>query len=386
MKMLFGLAIIMSMVVHATSQPPIIHGQRVDLLPGNIVGANLDEEHGVFYIEQLVLSTEDQKINTHHLVTSWSLSSNKMLAKREFAVDPGQNNPLPRCGDIALATKSHRLFVCGQAGIEILDTKDLRTTGKIAEGQDLKTYQIAVDEQRNILVVLSGRTNKGFPSSPAGSLWLSSYSLSDGSLRGEIQLGSLGIVDTSELILDLSQGRIAVALTRRGGNQWSSSVYLCREDALSQCTNLAQVDAISQMSFFENELLFVTQMPAQTKGCVMSLDIETRAVTEAYCAHASGVRYAFGVVGGKYIVGFSGRNKRAHLLGEEYVNVSNALSIWVAGKSQVAGTTFLLQDHGIQQENVRIVGSVLSPLFLAYAPISGTSNAVLGVYSISVAK
>ena len=383
MKMVFGIAIFISIVVHTTAQSVVVRGQKITGPSGKIVGTTLDDEKGVFYVEQVVLSTVGQKINNRHLVTSWSLSSYKMLAKREFAIDPGENTPTPRCGDIALGISSHRLFLCGEGGIEILDPSDLGTIGRIAEGKDLKTYRIAVDEHRNSLIVLSGRTNRGWPSSPSGSLWLSLYSLSDGSSQSEIQLGTFGPVDTSELVLDLTHDQIAIALTRRGRDPWNSSVYFCRENALNECAELARVDAISQMSFFENKILFVKQMADRSRDCVMSIDLATHAVAQAYCAPATGVRYALGVVAGKYIVGFTGRNKRAHFLSEEYLNVDNALSLWEAGKPRVAAISSLLRESGILQENVRIMGSDTSSLFLAYAPIADTEDAVLSVYQIA---
>jgi hypothetical protein len=394
----------MSPFAHA--QQVTATGVRIDIDNQNIVGAAFDDEAGTFFVQQRVYSIVDNTYRSHRRVTSWSVNKRTKIAERDFDLDPPPNqlNHLPPCGNIAVAEKTNHILVCRLDGLDVLDATSLRTIGKLAlpsttqsnaphrllgpqsTGQDQKTYELALDEARNRVLLLSSRSGSQYPLSYSGSLWLTSYSLLDGMEQQDVQLGSLGLVDHAELGFDPELGKVAVSMTYRGHNPWTSDIYLCNDDNLTGCAQAAEVDPVSQMSFFGNKLLFVVDRYDRKEDCVMGLDLNTHAVTRDYCAPATGVRFALGVVNSKYIVGFTGTRRSAGFLSEGYVNVQNSFSLWEAVNPRVRDTAKYLLNTGVLQRSMRVVVSTTEPLFLAYSEPEQYHQVELNLYSVSADK
>lgn len=384
------------------AQQPAATGVRIDIGDQNIVGAAFDDGAGVFFVQQRIYSPVDNVYRSHRRISSWSLDKHTMVAERDFDLDPTpkQLNHLPPCGNVAVAEKANRILVCRLDGVEILDATSLRTIGKLAlpsprqsdaphrllgpqsAGQDQKTYELAVDEARDRVLLLSSRSGSQYPLSYSGSLWLTSYSLLDGTEREDVQLGSLGLVDHAELGFDPERGNVAVSMTYRGQNPWTSDIYLCSDIDLIRCARAAQVDPVSQMSFLGNKLLFVVDREDRKEDCVMSLDLNTHEVRSDYCASDTGIRFALGVADGKCVVAFAGTRRRAGL-SEGYVNVQNDFSIWCKNSPRTGSSTKYLMDKGVGQRSMRIAASTTRPYFLAYSVPQQYHKVELDLYSVS---
>jgi hypothetical protein len=170
---------------------------------------------------------------------------------------------------------------------------------------------------------------------------------------------------------------VAVDVANRSGNK--ADIYTCSANPDFACTKVAQIDAVSQISFLGRQVLVATSTFADSKkNCILTVDPVTRAVSREYCSPSTGVHYAVGVVDKRYVVGFTGVSKRGWF-SEENKSVASSFSVWRAEISQVAAIAKDPTDYGAFQNEIRLVASSTEPFFIAYQRVSN----VLCLYSIT---
>jgi hypothetical protein len=358
--------------LHMGAQGMEVIGSRVLLPDGNVIGAAFYEDKGMFFVQQSVLSTENGGlvIRSHRQLSSWNLKSRSMLTKKVFDETPQGASAFP-CGRVETSATLHRVLVCSAGShLEIIDPDNLGTVGTMAQTGDQIITDFAVDDPHGRVLVLSARRD--------GSIHLASYSLLNGEKRQDAVLPttnstkmSLAVVPRTGLI------GIAVDVANRSGNK--ADIYTCGDGPNLVCTKVAQIDAVSQISFLGRQLLVATSAFADNKkDCILTVDPMTRAVSREYCSPSTGVHYAMGVVDKRYVVGFTGVSKRGWL-SEENRSVASSFSVWRAETSQVAAVAKDPTDYGAFQNELRVVASSTEPLFIAYQRVSN----VLCLYSIA---
>jgi len=266
----------------------------------------------------------------------------------------------------------HRVLICSaEAYLEIIDPDNLSTIGKMAQRDDQDINDFAVDDLRNRLLVLASRRD--------GSTRLTAYSLLNGDKQQETVLQAT-YAKRMSLAFDSKTGQIGIAVNtgRRSGDK--TDIYTCTADSNLACTNVTQVDPVSQISILGRQVLVATSIFADNrnkKDCVLTVD-PSGAVSRAYCSPSTGVHYAVGVVKKSYVVAFTGMSKRIWF-SEENKSVTSSFSMWRAGISQVDSVAIDPTDYGAFQNELRVVGSNSEPLFIAYQRVSN----MLYLYSIS---
>lgn len=348
-----------------------VSGSRVLLPDGNVLGAAFYEGKEMFFVQQSVLSTENGGlvIRSHRQLSSWNLENRSMIAKRVFDEAPQGASAYP-CGRVEISAKLHRVFLCSAGShVEVLDPDNLNTIGTMAQGEDQYINDFAVDDLRSRLLVLASRRD--------GSIHLTTYSLLNGDKQQEAVLPTTN-AKRMNLAIAPKTGQIGIAVevgSRSGGK---ADIYICSAESDLACTSVAQIDAVSQISFLGRQVLVATSTFADNKkDCVLTVDPITRLVSREYCSPSTGVHYAVGVVNQRYVVAFTGVSKRTWFR-EENKSVASSFSVWRAETSQVAAVAKDPTDYGAFQNEVRVVASSRQALFIAYQRVSN----VLCLYSI----
>jgi hypothetical protein len=349
-----------------------VSGSRIALPEGNVLGAAFYDDKGVFFVQQSVLSTEVgvRGIRFHRQLSSWDTKNRSTISTRSFDKAPDGASVYP-CGRVETSAKLHRVFLCSAGThVEVLNPDNLNTVGTMAQRDDQSINDFAVDELRSRLLVLASRRD--------GSIHLSAYSLLNGDKQQEAVLPA---TNTGKMSLAFAQKTgqigIAVEITSRSGAK--ADIYSCVDELSLACTRVAQVDAVSQMSFLGRQILVaISTFADDKKDCVLTVDPPTRSVSREYCSPSTGVHYAVGVVNNRYVVAFTGISKRKWL-SEENKSVASSFSVWRAENPKVAATVQDSTDYGAFQNEIRIVASRTEPLFIAYQRVSN----VLCLYSIA---
>jgi hypothetical protein len=345
-------------------------GTKIALPEGNVLGAAFYEDKGMFFVQQSVLSTEAgvRGIRFHRQLSSWDLKSRSMISIKAFDKAPEGSSVYP-CGRVDMSAKLRRVFLCSAGShIEALDPDSLSTIGILAQGGDHYIDDFAVDDLRERLFVLASERD--------GSLRLSLYSLANGDRQQDVVLPPKNAKRVS-LALAPKTGQIGISVEagRSGGK---ADIYICTAESDITCSNVAQIDAVSQISFQGGEILAAVNTFADNKkDCILRIDPIARAVRRQYCSPATGVHYAVGVVARTYVAAFTGVSKRAWFA-EENRSVISSFSVWRVETSQIAGTGKALADYGSFQSEIRIAASNTMPLFIAYQRVSN----MLCLYSI----
>ena len=355
-----------------------INGSRI-LLPDsydkdyNVIGTVFYEDKGMFFVQQLITSTENNGLVFRHdrQLSSWNLANQSMIAKRMFDRTPSPDPGAFPCGRVEKSVKLHKVFLCSAVShLEVINPDSLATVGTLARADDQIIMDFAVDDQRDRIFVLSIR--KG------NVLNLSSYSMSKGEKQQETTLPSINFSRMMSLAIAPQTGAIGIYVNIIERNRSKADIYICTDSSSLACKKTAQTHSASQISFLERQLLVVTNNFANNKkDCIVAVDSMTgQVVSRAYCS-PTGVHYALGVVEGKYVVGFTGKSKRIWFL-EENRSVSSSFSVWRAGVSQVAAVVQDPNDYGSFQALLMVEGSNTNPFFIVYRYASN----MLYLYSI----
>src|SRR5665213_222385 len=306
-----------------------VSGSRVPLPDGNVLGAAFYESKGMFFVQQSVLSTENGGllIRSHRQLSSWNLENRSMIKKRVFDETPQGASAFP-CGRVETSATLHRVVVCSAGShLEVMDPDNLATVGTMAQADDQVITDFAVDDPHGRVLVLSARSD--------GSIHLASYSLQKGEKQQETVLDTTNSTKmTLAVVTRTAQIGIVINIANRSGNK--ADIYTCADGTDFACTKIAHIDAVSQISFLERQILVANNSFADNKkDCVLTVDPMTRKVSRQYCSPLTGVHYAVGVVNRRYVVGFTGVSKRGWL-SEESRSVASSFSVWRAETSQVA--------------------------------------------------
>ena len=352
-----------------------ISGSRVPLPDSdgsdNVIGAVFYEDKGLFFVQQLILSTENNRLAfiSDRQLSSWSLTNHSMITKRMFDRTPNQSAYYP-CGRVEKSVKLHRVFLCSaESYLEVVDPDSLATVGSLARVDDQTIMDFAVDDLRDRILVLS--TRKG------NAIYLSSYSLSKGEKQHETVLPSTNFTRMMSLAIASTTGEIGIAVNVIHRNRDNADIYICTDSSNLACAKTAQTHAAGQIGFLERQLLVVTSnFSDNKKDCIVAVDTMTGLISRAYCSK-TGVHYALGVVEGKHVVGFTGVSKR-NWFTEENRSVSSSFSLWNAGVSEAEAVVKDPNDYGSFQPLLRVVGCNTKPFFIVYQRMSN----MLYLYSI----
>lgn len=349
-----------------------VSGLRVPLPEGNVLGAAFYEGQGTFFVQQSVLSVgaNGRGIRSHLQLSSWRIASRSMMTNRVFDETPQGASAFP-CGRVETSATLHRVFICSAGShLDVIDPDNLSTVGTMAQVDDQIITDFAVDDPHERVLVVSTQKD--------GSIHLASYSLQKGERQQEALLPTTKSVKMSLAVVPRTgQIGIAVDVANRSGNK--TDIYTCVDGPSLVCTKVAQVGAVSQISFLGRQMLVAANTFADSKkDCVLAVDPLTRTVSREYCSPSTGVHYAVGVVQGRYVVGFTGVSKRGWL-SEENSSVASSFSVWRAETSQIAAIAKNPTDFGAFQNELSIVASRTQPFFMVYQRVSN----VLFFYSIA---
>jgi hypothetical protein len=358
--------------LHIEGQNVEVSGSRIALSDGNVLGATFYEDKGLFFVQQSVLSTETgvRGIRFHRQLSSWDIKSRSMVSTRAFNKAPEGASVFP-CGRVETSAKLHRIFLCSAVShIEVIDPDNLNTVGTMAQGEGQYINDFAVDDLHDRLLVLASRSD--------GTIYLAVYSLLTGNKQ---QVAVLPATNGRRMSLGYAPktGEIGISIEVGGRSEGKADIYACSAESSLVCTNVAQTDAVSQISFLGRQMLVATSTFADNKkDCILAVDLMTRAISRKYCSPSTGVHYAVGVVDNRYVVAFTGVSKRTWF-GEENKSVSSTFSVWRDGTSQVVAVAKDPVNYGAFQNEMRVVASSTEPLFIAYQRVSN----VLYLYSIT---
>jgi hypothetical protein len=359
-KALVAFLFLYTLGLSAVAQSLSLVGNRVSLPDGDVIGAALDPDAGVFIVQQSVLSTENGGLvfRSHRVLTSWGINSRLQVIKREFPLRPPGSSTHP-CGRVDVVSSLGRVYLCSsETHLDVLDTKTLHDGGLVGGGIDQNIYDFAIDEQRNKIFVLSLRGDM--------SVKLATYAMRDGSPLQDFTL-SQKPWSGAKLALEPKTGQVAVANSQETGHRYSSNINLCESTATLTCSPLGKVDPVSQMAFLGRDLLFATSDPANDKkDCIGSLDVGTRVISHAYCSPSTGVHFAIGTILKRYVVGFTGTTK-THAFLERNSSIQSSFSVWRAENPKVEAVVNDPTDYGASQYELRIAVSKTTPMFLTYA-------------------
>jgi hypothetical protein len=357
--------------LQAMPQNPQLVASKIDL-PGEgiVLGVGMDEQRDLFVVQQLVLSTTEDRmvILSARRLSVWGLKTKSILATKMLDPNPRRHGSFP-CGRVETSVRIHRVLLCSsESYLDLIDPDTLEPVGKIAVRAGQYIYDFLVDDVRGQVAVLA--TEKG-------SIRLATYSLLDGAQRQELILPA--VPDPGMRLVIIPQtGQLVAAIDLQIRGTGKSDVYLCNSEPALDCTKVARIDSVSQMSLLGNELLVaINAFPDSKRDCLISVDLKTHSVARKYCSPKTGVHNAVGVVDHGYVAAFTGIGKRIWWK-EENVLVENSFSLWRAEDYKIVAVAKDPTDFGGVQSVIRIFPSQTRPLFVAYI---GESN-VLYLFSI----
>jgi hypothetical protein len=340
----------------------------LNLPAGRILGAALSDDAKNIFVQQVAFSPEkagrSNSITSRLRLSSWSIDGRSMTAQRDLDGLPPGSDSYP-CGQMEVDSKLQRLITCSSGDhLDLFDSADLKTVGRIGSELDQTIYDFALDPTGHIIFVLSLHKD--------GALWLTSYSLLNGTQKQTTAVSSRSSFVRMSMALETNEGTIALGVTRANRSGDETEIYLCQQEPALACTSVAHVDPVSQMAFFGKQLLYVTLNFADRKqDCIMEVNTATGEKTRAYCSPATGVHYGMGVVTGKYIVGYTGTSKRG-FFSEEIHTAKSTFSVWRGEGRDIAAVIEDPTPHGAFQNEIRIVTSSTGPVFAAYQRLSNT--------------
>jgi hypothetical protein len=371
LKICFCFLILLCVRTSLEAQEPKVAGVKLPLPEGNVIGAAFDEQHETIIVQQSKLSSDDGglKIRSRRQLSIWSVKNRSQLQARLFDLSSPNSSAFP-CGRVQVSTTLGRILLCSAStSIEVLSRDDLTSLTEIGKRSDQIIRDFAIDDARSRVLVLSSRAD--------GSVWVSAFSMNNAESHQETQIPSAN-AEAKAIAISAATGQIAVALTDLSSSTGAAVIYFCDYDSRLACGTPIKTGPISQMVFLGRQLLFVTSSYAdRKKDCIMSASPVDRSIARAYCSPATGVHYAFGALGNKFVAGFTGVGGR-NWLSQENKSVSSSFSVWAAENPRTIATAKDPTDYGAFQNELRIAGSDSGQMFAAYQRVSN----ILCLYSV----
>lgn len=362
---LFLVPLYVLLACHAGAQIIQLPSSQLALPKGNVIGAAFD--HDLLFIQQTVLHADGPKIRSERQILSWNMSGNSVL-KTETLESSGSTLLGDRCGRVQMDMNLHRIVVCSSdSTLAMLDPVSLLTIASVSCKGHI--YDFAIDETLHHLFVVS--------QSDAHVQYLSVYDIANGKQIDQVEVSS-GYTDQVLMTLDPRTHRIGISESHLNHSGYTAELYGCHYDDELKCNQVATTGQVSEIAMAGSELLTASGLLADDRRvCLTQVNLTTKVVSHPYCAPQSGVHYGVGIVGGEYVVGYTGASKRLHFK-EATVPLSSSVSIWRLENSEVAAKATQHDYSGSFQGGVRIVSSKSGLRFLLF---STTSN-IAYVYEI----
>ena len=360
-------------VVNLNAQNLEVFISKIALPKGKILGAAFYEGTGRFFVQQNVLTTENNGLvfRTNRHLSSWDIESRSIIRIRSLDDNQLGTKVYP-CGRVETSAKLRKVFICSaESNIELLDPDDFSIVGRMARQESGIIIDFAVDDLRSRLFVLTSPGD--------GSSRLIAYSLPGGNKEYEAVLPVTNSLPTG-MILSLNPdiGRIGIAINVMNRAGYKADIYTCDYESSIACTSIIKTDGVSQMSFLGKQILAATNNFANNKKeCLLTIDPATRSMSREYCSPSTGVHYAVGIVNDRYVAAFTGISKSTWFT-HEARSVSTSFSVWRAENHKVAAVAKDSTDYGSFQNEIEIVASRTEPHIITYHRISN----VLFLYTI----
>ena len=340
----------------ASGQQVKIESSKVQTLPGIILGAAFDENGNKFFVQDFSFDGPPTSRVGRRRVSTWNLRKVEIDGNPWIDEYPITSSKYP-CGRIEFIPGMNVVIVCSKgSSLEFLDAGSLALKEKREMGGLGTIFDFAVDTGSNTMLVLSVTSD--------GKIRLSSFSLTGQTQSSDIVVGSSYAV--SSLSMEISSPRKLATIAATIAEKGKGALYVCSYDQGLECKSLGDGPPISQISFLAGQLLFASSSyPDDKHACIISVSLSTNVRAKAYCAPRTGVHYAVGVIGEKYIVGYTGL-RSTNWLTENARVVDSSFAVWRPGNIQVlARVNDPTMGKGLQA--FRVVTSNSMPYFIAFS-------------------
>ncbi|MGH9482181.1 MAG: hypothetical protein ACRD1L_08810 [Terriglobales bacterium] len=349
----------------AAGQSLRLNGSKVVLPDGHVVGAAF--LNGELIVQQTVLRAEGAKINSSRRILIWELKANAIVDERSLG--DGRSPLLGNdCGRVVAESVPRVILVCvnGQT-LASLSATSLQFVSTIHLAG--KIFDFAVDEaEKRVFIVWQSDSNDQY---------LTAFDLASSHQLEEVKISS-GVLAGAQIGVDTQTKRVAVAQSLLGRTGYTTNLIGCGYAHGIKCGRAVVTGQTMQIGIVGQEVLLASGLFANDRhACLTSVNLVTREVTHDYCAPQTGVHYGVGIVGQRYVVGYTGVQK--WMAWKEYsVKVGSSVSVWRYEDGRVAAEAAQDKVPASFLGGARIAASSDASRFLLY---SETSN-VAYVYTI----
>ena len=343
---------------HATGQSVQLQGFTITFPEGHVIGAAF---HGdIIFIQQSVLRAAGSNLLSSRRVVSWNVKTNLLLKER--TLDGTQSVPgAEKCGRIEVDTQIHGVVICEDPEtLAVLNEDSLKSTWKIHCGGRILDFAIDETGQRVFVAWQSELADQ----------YLTAFNVVTGRRDQQVKISS-GVLATAQISIDPRVARAAIAESRYGRTGYTTSLISCNYAESMSCERVATLKQTAQIAILGQEVLLASGLLADDPHvCLTSVNLATKEVGHKYCAPQTGVHYGVGVLEGRYVVGYSGVEKRLTWR-EVTVNLSSSVSLWRYENEGVVARASQEMAPQAFPTGARIACSRGAPQFLLY---SLTSN------------
>ena len=325
-------------------------------VPGIILGAAFNDKGKEFFVQDFTFDSTTNGQVGRRRISAWNLSKLEMQGNPRVDEYPAASSKYP-CGRIVFAPAMNDVIVCSQGtSLEFLDAGSLALKERREMSGLGAIFDFAVDESLDTLLILSVSSDQ--------KIHLISYSLKGQTQKSDLVVGSSYAV--SSLSMEVSSSKKLAAIADTVAEKERGILYVCSYDQGLECKTFGGGPPISQISFLAGHLLFASSsFPDDKQACITSVNLSTGARTKAYCAPGTGVHYAVGVLGGKYIVGYTGL-RSTNWFTENAKVVESSFAVWKPQNIQPwAKVNDPTKGKGLQA--FRVVTSKSLPYFIGFA-------------------
>ena len=330
-----------------------------------MIGAAFSDD--LVFMQQSVLQAAGPNVLSSRRIESWSLKSNSLVKERTLAA--GRSGLIgDECGRIEAEVSAGRILVCADdETLAFLDAGTLGTLSEIHCGGRIFDFAIDHKTERAFVVWQSTSDDQ----------YLTVFDIASGKQFEQAKISS-GTLAGAQIAIDPRTKEVVIAQSRYGHSGYTTSLFGCSYIDGLTCEPVATAKQVAQIAILGQEALLASGLLADDPHvCLTSVNLATKAMANEYCAPGTGVHYGVGVAARKYVVGYSGVEKRMHWK-ETTLNVSSSVSVWRFETGKVAAEAVQERVPGTFQSGVRIACNRDAPQFLLY---NVTSN-VAYVYSI----